>query len=143
MKIPDHLIYLLQNLYAGQEATVRSDKEQWIGTILGNEYVKAVYFHPAYLTFMQSTLCEMPGWMNHKLESRLLQQISVSSVAHSCPTLCDPIDGNMTGFPVHHQPLELTQIHVHHIGEAIQSSHPPSSPSPPAFNLSWYQGLFQ
>ena len=54
MGIPEHLTSLLRNLYAGQEATVRSDEEQWIGTILGNEYVKAVYCHPAYLTFMQS-----------------------------------------------------------------------------------------
>ena len=55
MEIPDHLIYLLQNLYVGQETTVRSDKEKWTGTKLGKEYVKAVYCHPAYLTYMQST----------------------------------------------------------------------------------------
>ena len=79
MEIPNHLIYLLQNLYAGQEATVRSDKEQWIGTKLGNECVKAVYCQPAYVTYMQSTLCEMPGWMKHKLESRLLGEISITS----------------------------------------------------------------
>ena len=47
------------------------DMEQWTGSKLGKEYVKAVYCHPAYLTYMQSTLCEMPDWMNHKLESRL------------------------------------------------------------------------
>ena len=70
MGVLDHLACLLRNLYAGQETTVRSDKEQWTGTKLGKEYVKAVYCHPAYLTYMQSTLCEMPGWMNHKLESR-------------------------------------------------------------------------
>ena len=48
------------------------DMEQWTGSKLGKEYVKAVYRHPAYLTYMQSTSCEMLGWMNHKLESRLL-----------------------------------------------------------------------
>ena len=53
--------------------------EQWTGSKLGNEYVKAVYCHPAYLTYMQSTLCEMPGWMKQKLESRLLEEISVTS----------------------------------------------------------------
>ena len=47
------------------------DTEQWTGSKLGKEYIKAVYCHPAYLTYMQSTLCEMPGWMNQELESRL------------------------------------------------------------------------
>ena len=52
--------------------------EQQTGSKLGKEYVKAVYCHPAYLTSMQSTSCEMPGWMKHKLESRLLEKISVT-----------------------------------------------------------------
>ena len=53
--------------------------EQWTGSKLGKGYVKAVYCHPAYLTYMQSTSCEMLGWMKHKLESRLPEEISVSS----------------------------------------------------------------
>ena len=61
---------------------------------------------------------------------------SVSSVSQSCPTLCEPMDCSMPGFPVHHQLLELAQTHVHQVGDAIQPSHPLSSPSPPAFNLS-------
>ena len=52
---------------------------QWNGSKLGKEYIKAVYCHPAYLTYMQSTSCEMPGWMNHKLESRLSVEISTTS----------------------------------------------------------------
>ena len=67
--IPVHLIYLLRNLYAGQEATVEPDMAQQTDSKLGKEYVKAVYRHPAYLTYMQSTSCEMPGWMKHKLKS--------------------------------------------------------------------------
>ena len=71
MGIPDHLTCLLRNLYAGQEAIVRAGH----GTIdcfqIGKEYVKVVYCYPAYLTYMQRTLCEMPGWMKHKLESRV------------------------------------------------------------------------
>ena len=55
------------------------DMEQWTGFDLGKEYVKAVYCHRAYLTYMQSTSCEMPGWMNHKLESRLPGEISITS----------------------------------------------------------------
>ena len=61
--------------------------------------------------------------------------------AQSCPTLCNPTDCTMPGFPVHHQRLELTQTHVHQVGDAIQPSHPLSSPSPPTFNLSQHQGL--
>ena len=69
---------------------------------------------------------------------------SVSSVAQSCLIpLCDPMDCSMSGFPVHHQLSELTQAHVHHVSNAIQASHPLSSPSSPAFNLSQHQVLFQ
>ena len=66
-----------------------------------------------------------------------------SSVAQSCPTLCDPMDYSRPGFPVHHQLLELAQIHVYQVGDAIQPSHPLSSPTPPSLNLSQHQGLFQ
>ena len=69
-------------------------------------------------------------------------QISVSSVAQSCPTLWDPMGCSMPGFSVHHQLLELAQIHVHQVGDAIQPSHPWSSPFSPVFNLSQHQGLF-
>ena len=79
MGIPDHLTCLLRNLYAGQEATVRMDMEQQTGSKLGKKYVKAVYCHSAYLTYMQSTSCEMSDWMKHKLESRLPGKISITS----------------------------------------------------------------
>ena len=59
-----------------------------------------------------------------------------SSVTQSCPTLCDPMDCSMPDFPVHHQLPELTQTHVHRVGDTIQPFHSLSSPSPPAFNLS-------
>ena len=67
---------------------------------------------------------------------------SVSSVPQSCPTLCDPMDYSIPGFPVHHQLPELTQTQIHWVGDAIQPSQPLSSPSP-AFNLSQHQGLFK
>ena len=72
MGMPGHITCLLRNLYAGQEATVRTRQRQWTGSELGKEYIKAACCHTAYLTYMQSTPCEMPGWMKHKLESRLL-----------------------------------------------------------------------
>ena len=79
MEIPDHLTYLLRNLYAGQEATVRIGHEQWTSSTLEKEYIKAICCHPAYLTYMQSTSCEMLGWMKHRLESRLWGEISITS----------------------------------------------------------------
>ena len=69
--------------------------------------------------------------------------LQFSSVAQSCLTLCDLMDCSTPGFPVHHQLLEFAQTHVHQVGDAIQPSHPLSSPSPPAFNLSQHLGLFQ
>ena len=68
---------------------------------------------------------------------------SVSSVAQSCPTLCNATGCSTPDFPVHHELPELTQTHVHRVGDAIQPSHPLSSPSLPAFNLSQHQGLSQ
>ena len=66
-----------------------------------------------------------------------------SSVAQSCPTLCDPMNHSMPGLPVYHQLPEFTQTHIHRVGDTIQPSHPLSSPSPPAPNPSQHQGLFQ
>ena len=67
----------------------------------------------------------------------------IRSVAQSCPTLCDPMNHSRPGLPVHHQFLEFTQTHVHRVSDAIQPSHPLSSPSPPAPNPSQHQSLFQ
>ena len=66
-----------------------------------------------------------------------------SSVAQLCPTLCDPMNHRMPGLPVHHQLTEFTQTHVHRVGDAIQPSHPLSSPSSPASIPSQHQGLSQ
>ena len=74
-----HLTCLLRNLYGGQEATVRILHRTMDWFIIGKEYLKAIYCHPAYLTYMQSTSCEMLGLMKHKLESRLLGEISITS----------------------------------------------------------------
>ena len=66
--------------------------------------------------------------------------VQFSSVTQSCPTLCNPMDCSTAGFPVHQQLLKPTQTHVHCVSDAIQPSHPLSSPSPPAFSLSQHQG---
>ena len=80
--------------------------------------------------------------LSHQESPRILEWVQFSSVAQSCPTLCDPMDCSMPVFLVHHQLPEPTQIHVH-VSDAIQPSHSLSSPSPPVFNLSQHQGLFQ
>ena len=69
--------------------------------------------------------------------------VQFSSVVHLCPTLCDPMNCITPGLPVHHQLPDFTQTHVHQFGDAIQPSHPLSSPSPPAPNPSQQQSLFQ
>ena len=73
----------------------------------------------------------------------LINSYQFSSVAQSCLTPYDPMNCSTQGLPVHHQLPEFTQIHVHRVGDAIQPSHPLSSPSTPAPNPSQYQGLFQ
>ena len=75
--------------------------------------------------------------------SSYIASVEFSSVTQSCLTLYVPMNHSMSGLPVHHQLLEFTQTHVHRVGDAIQPSHPLSSPSSPAFNLSQHQGLFK
>ena len=93
MGMPDQLTCLLRTLYAGQEATVRNGygKTDWL---LGKEYIKAVYCHLVYLIYMQSTSCEMPDWMKHKLESRLLGEISITSDMQMTPPLWQKVKRN-------------------------------------------------
>ena len=76
-------------------------------------------------------------------EACLRVSVQFSSVAQSCPTLCDPMNRSTPGLPVHHQLLEFTQTHVHRVSDAIQPPHPLSSPPPPAPNPSQHQSIFQ
>ena len=89
MRISDYLLCLLRNLWACQEATVRTGHgtTEWFQIEKGKEYVKTVYYHPAYITSMQSTSCEVPGWMKRKLELRLLGEISIISNTQKTLTL--------------------------------------------------------
>ena len=92
----------------------------------------------AFLLFLVHWLLTMncPYWT-------LATSDQIRSVTQLCPTLCDPMNRSTPGLPVHHQLPEFTQTHVHWVGDAIQPSHPLSSPSPPAPNPSQHQGLFQ
>ena len=87
MGIPDHLTYLLSNLCIDQEATARTGHGTTDWFQIRKEHIKAVYCHPAYLTYMQSTSCKMPGWMKHKLEPRLPGEISINSDMQMTPPL--------------------------------------------------------
>ena len=78
MGISDHLTCLLRNLMQVKKQQLELDMEQQTGSKLGKEYIKAVYCHPVYLTHIQNTSCEMPGWMKHKLESRLPGEVSIT-----------------------------------------------------------------
>ena len=86
MGIPDHLTCLLRNLYAGQGAIVRIGHEQQTGSKQEKESVKAVYCHPAYLTYMQSTSWETLDWMKHKLDSRLLGERNINNLRYADDT---------------------------------------------------------
>ena len=96
-----------------------------------------------------STTADLDEFLSRILRSREVHLemfsilVIISSVTRSCLTFCDPIECSTPGFPVHHQLPELAQTLVHRVRDAIQPSHPLSSPSPPAFNLYKQQGLFQ
>ena len=122
MGTPDHLTCLLRNLYVGQEATVRTG----YGTTDWFQIGKGVH-----------QCCILSPCLFNLYEK------SISSVAQSCPTSCNLMNCSMPGFHVHHQLPELAQTQVHRVGDAIQPSHPLSSPSVPALDLSQHQGLFQ
>ena len=91
----------------------------------------------------QPTLVFLSGESNGQRRLVGYSPVQFNSVAQSCLTLCDPMDCSTPGFPVHCQLSEFAQAHVHQVGDAIQPSHPLSSPSLPAFNLSQHQGIFQ
>ena len=113
-------------------------QKTWTWALLALPFFSPGLLLTLYSSHSNSTDEPEPGhpisWMNHS---------QFSSVAQLCPGLCDPVDCNMPGFPVHPQLLKFAQIHVHQVSDAIQPSHPLSSPSPPALNLSQHQGLFQ
>ena len=95
-----------------------------------------------HMSFVTQTL--LTRHMKTFLESDTINiPLQFSSVIQLCPTLCDPMNCSTPGLPVHHQLPEFTQTHVHWVGDAIQPSHPLSSPSPSALNLSQHQSLFQ
>ena len=104
-----------------------------------------VYIYTCIHSFTKLSLrhCKSLLHMVNENSSIFLYSVQFSSVAQSCPTLCDPMNLSTPGLPVHHQLAEFTQTRAHRVSDAIQPSHPLSSPSPPAPNPSQHQSLFQ
>ena len=104
-----------------------------------------LFFWPMDFSVLTSWVfhSNLPGSSNGEWPNFYCSILQFSSVAWPCLTLCDPMDCSTPSFPVHHQLLELTQTHVHWVGDGIQPSHPLLSPSPPVFNLSQNQDLFK
>ena len=96
---------------------------------------QTLYLFPTFLLLNSTPILPLSQVRN--------PSVQFSSVTQSCPTLCDPMNRSTPGLPVHHQLPEFTQTHVHRVSDAIQPSHPLSSPSPPAPNPSQHQSLFQ
>ena len=94
-------------------------------------------------TLMTSYKTQLPPKVSNSKHHHIGDSVQFSSVAQSCPTLCDLMNRSTPGLPVHHQLPEFTQTHIHRVSDAIQPSHPLSSPSPPAPNPSQHQSLFQ
>ena len=104
-------------------------KYKWLmwAYVFSHETQEGIYFHSNFLV----------------VPPKADESVQFSSVAQSCPTLCDPMNRSTPGLPVHHKLPEFTQTHAHRVSDAIQPSHPLSSPSPPAPNPSQHQDLFQ
>ena len=160
MRIPDHLTFLLRNLYAGQEATVRIGH----GTTDWFQIRKGVHqgciLSPCFFTFYAEYIMRNAGLQEAQVGIKvagrninnfryaddttlMAESDQIRSVVQSCPTLCDPMNRSTPDLPVHHQLPEFTQTHIHRVSDAIQPFHPLSSPSPLAPNPSQHQSLFQ
>ena len=159
MRIPDHLTFLLRNLYAGQETTVRigHGKTDWFQIQRGVH--QGCILSPCVFTFYAEYIMRNAGLeeaqVGIKVAGRntnnlryaddttlMAESDQIRSVVQSCPTLCNPLNRSTPDLPVHHQLPEFTQTHIR-VSDAIQPSHPLSSPSPLAPNPSQHQSLFQ
>ena len=105
------------------------------------QFIWHILMHTVLYFQLKKLIFPLIYYLASRNSKRLIQ--SVSSVTQSCSNLCDNMNRSTPGLPVHHQLPEFTQTHVHRVGDAIQPSHPLSSPSPPAPNPSQHQGLFQ
>ena len=117
--------------------------DRWIKGYFGNYFLRQL--KNSYWYFQLQNLSHVFVWAEKLRPKRpyLLCSVQFSSVAQSCPTLCNPMNRSTPALPVHHQVPEFTHTHIHRVSDAIQPSHPLLSPSPPAPNPSQHQSLFQ
>ena len=120
---------------------------RWMSCLVNRSYSKCekslAASYNCRISIFKSLFLDHSNTPGHEFYAALALFSSVSSVAQSCPTLCDPMNRSTPGLPVHHQLPEFTQTHVHPVGDAIQPSYPLWSPFPPAPNPSQHQSLFQ
>ena len=124
----------------------------FVPIVMGKTFPPSYLFFMAYIfLFIFFNIIKIYTILTQQYDTNSIQvpvdgkfnSVQFSSVPQSCPTLCDPMNRSTPGLPVHHQLPELTQTHVHRVSDAIQPSHPLSSPSPPVPNPSQHQSLFQ
>ena len=109
----------------------------WEAGLRGGRYM---YAYGWFTVMAEANTTLLNNYPSVKIKKKM---VPFSSLTQKCLTLCDPMNHSTPGLPVHHQLPEFTQTHVHWVGDAIQPSHPLSSPSPPTFSLSQHQGLFK
>ena len=124
-----------------------TELKQWLWRlnnffIIVKSFIKDLVKYFPFLNSFSEIQLYKPSWWSQPYDLAASCELLLFR-AKSCLTLCDPMDCSMPGFPVLHYLPEFAQIHVHWVGNAIQPSHPLSSPSSPTFNLSQHQGLFQ
>ena len=113
----------------------------FFGEVLGEEELKSLLMKVKEES--EKVGLKLSNQKTRIMASSPISSVQFSSVTQSCLTLCNSMNRSTPGLPVHHQLPEFTQTHVHQVTDAIQPSHPLPSPSPPVFNLSQHQGLFQ
>ena len=115
---------------------------QWLRSVYSTAYMPTLFEKCTGKSIIQNSNPKSSK-SGHSSVCPVSSSVHFSSVTQSCPSLCNPMNPSTPGLPVHHQLPEFTQAHVHRVSDAIQPSHPLSSPFPPAPNLSQHQSLFQ
>ena len=139
------LIYIIHIWVAQMVKNLPTMQETWVRPWIGKISWRRAWQPTQVFLPGESPWTEKPGGLQSMWSQKVRHSWaqSVSLVAPLCQTLCDPMNRSTPGLPVHHHLPEFTQTHIHRVGDAIQPSHPLSSPSPPAPNPSQHQSLFQ
>ena len=133
--------YLLLILQISVEVILPQGRLHW--PLVWGQFLSFLALCTSSTTFVEVEIHHYFLWLFYlNVSSSREDSVQFSSVTQSCPTICNPMDCRTWGFPAYHQLPELAQTHIHRVGDTIQPSHPLLCPSPPAFNFSQHQGLF-